>query len=221
MTTGPVVSDLIDAYGASAVFLVLHSSPYEHPWTTARKAYYPFGGYPTYMIDGINDSWHGATPWDNWGPDTDLRLAEPTDVTISLSAADGATPMDRELTATVCIEGGGTGKSMRIYIGQILDGYPPAASNIIRNGLRQMAPTEDIIVAAGACIDVTRSFTLETTDTEALEDVSFVAWAQEDLASGLAEVYQATQLTWPNHTLTIFTDGFENGDTGGWSSVIP
>ncbi len=221
MTTGPVVSDLIDSYGSSVVYFVLHDSPHEHPWTAARRAYYPFSGYPTYMIDGINDSWHGSPAWDNWEPDTDLRLPTQTDVTINLSATDGATPEERELTATVCVEAGGTGKPMRIYIGQILDGYPPTAANITRYGLRQMAPTEDIVLAADTCIDVTRSFTLDATDTDALEEVSFVAWAQEDLASGLAEVYQATQLNWPDHTLTVFKNGFENGNTDGWSIVSP
>lgn len=216
MTAGPVVSDLIDSYGSSVVYLGLHGPPHEHPWATARKAYYPFYGYPTYMIDGLNDSWYGDYPWENWDDDTDARLVVPTDVTLELEAVDGATAAERVLTATACIEAGGVGKSMRIYIGQILDGYPPTAANFTRNGLRQMAATEDIVLAAGECAEVTRAITLEAEDLAVLELVSFVAWAQDDLPSGLAEVYQATQLDWPEHYEGIFGDGFETGDISMW-----
>ncbi len=217
MTTGPVVSDLIDSYGPSMAVLGLHAGSHELPWTTDRIVYYPFfAGYPTYLIDGTIDSWHGSPPWDFWDDDTDARLAITTDVTIDLRAVQGATPGERDITATVCIEPGGTGKSMRIYIAEVLDGYPPTAQNFTRNGLRQVAATEDIVLATDACTEVTRTLNLDATTMGSLEDMSFICWAQDDLASGPAEVFQATQLDWPLHTDTIFADGFESGDTINW-----
>jgi len=173
------------------------------------------------MIDGLDDSWHGSSPWEFWDDDTDDRLAITTDVTIELRAVQGATPEERDITATVCIESGGTGKSMRIYIAEVLDGYPATAHNFIRNGLRQVAATEDIILASDTCTDVTRTLTLDATSLASLEDMSFICWAQDDLISGLAEVFQATQLDWPLHTDTIFSDGFESEDTTEWSMTSP
>jgi hypothetical protein len=216
-----VVSDLIDAYGPSVAFLGLQGGSYEIPWTAARRAYYPFQGYPTYMIDGILDSWHGSPPWNYWDDDTDARLAIPTDVTLALSAVQGAGPEIWELTATVCIEAGGVGKSMRVYLAEILDGYPAAVSYFHRNGLRQVAATEDIVLAPDGCTDVVRTFTLDATSMASIENVSFVGWAQDDLPSGLAEVYQARQLSWPFSVDDIFADDFESADTGQWSTVVP
>lgn len=191
------------------------------PWETIRTNFYPFYGYPTFMIDGLNDSWHGSPQWDYWDDDVNLRLAEPTDVTIDLTAVPGSAPEQWDLTATVCIEAGGTGKTMRLYLVEILDGYPPADPNFTRNGHRQTAPTEDATLAVGACTDVTWPMTLDATSMANLEAVSFICWAQDNLDSGLAEVFQATQLSWPLNSDTIFLDGFESSDTSGWDTTSP
>lgn len=217
-----MVSDFVDSYGLSMAVLGLHTGSHGLPWTNARIAYYPFfAGVPTYLIDGTIDSWHGSPQWDFWDDDTDDRLAITTDVTLAVAAVPGATPEEREITVTVCIEPGGTGKSMRIYMAEVLDNYPETAQNFTRNGLRQVAATEDIVLASDTCTDVTRTLTLDATSLASLSEVSFICWAQDDLAIGPAEVFQASQLNWPLHSPTIATDGFELGDTSGWSLVVP
>ena len=89
----------MDAYGSSLALLGLHlNGAGANPW------------------DGTIDSWSGNPPWNSWDPDTAARLAIPTDVTIGLSGTAGATPDEWHITAHVCVEPGGTGRSMRIYI---------------------------------------------------------------------------------------------------------
>jgi hypothetical protein len=180
-----------------------------------------FSDYPTYLIDGHLNSWHGSPQWDYWDDDTDLRLAVATDVTIDLEAAPGAVTGDYDVTARVCIEAGGTGDTMRVYIAEILDGYPKDALSFTRNGLRQVAPTEDIVLAADECTDVLRTLTLDADSLADIDSVSFVAWAQDDLAAGPAEVFQAGVVHHPFSTDLVFADGFESMDASAWSLTVP
>jgi len=207
----------MDSYGDSLALLGMHlGGAHGVPWSTSRVSYYPFfAGTPTYLIDGTIDSWSGNPPWNSWDPDTAARLGIPTDVTIGLSAAAGVTPEEWHITANVCIEAGGTGKSMRIYIAQVLDNFP-VGSTIDRNALQQVASTEDIVLASGACTDVVRTFTLNATSMAQVDDVVIIAWAQNDLSVGPAEVFQARLMGWPFWSEDIFGDGFETGDTSGW-----
>jgi hypothetical protein len=217
-----VVSDLIDLFGADLAVLGLHfGDAAEVPWNVDRMNYYSnFIGFPTYMIDGELDSWAGNPPWSAWDPDTVARLAVPTDVTIELSAAPGGMPEVWDITATVCIEPGGTGKSMRIHLVEVLDNYP-AGHYFDRNCTRQAAATEDIVLAAGACQEVTRTFTFDATSMAQFDDISIIGWAQDDLALGPAEVFQAAQMHTPFWTEEVFADGFEDGTTNSWDAVVP
>ncbi len=218
-----MASDLVDLYGGSLVVLGLHcSDSNEIPWNIARRTYYanlPFLGYPTWLIDGYLDSWSGTPPWSVWDDDIDARLLVSTDVTIELAATEGVTPDIWDVTATVCIEPGGESKTMRIYLAEVLDNFPVPA-HFTRNGLRQVAPTEDIVLAADECTDVMRTFTLDATSMATIEDVSFIGWAQEALAGGPADVFQASQLNWPFYPVDVFDDGFESGDISMWGPMV-
>ena len=55
----------------------------------------------------------------------------------------------------------------------------------------------------------------------AFDDVSIIGLAQDDLTNGPAEVFQASQMRGPFLAEDVFDDGFETGDTNGWSSVVP
>ena len=217
-----MASDLVDQFGPTIAVLGLHcSDSNEIPWNIARRTFYThFVGYPTWMIDGELDSWSGTPPWSAWEPDTTARLAVPTDVTFELSAAPGPTPDVWDITATVCVEAGGLGKTMRIYLVEVLDNFPVGA-HFTRNGIRQAATTEDIGLVTGACQDVTRTFTLDATSMAQIDDVAIIGWAQDLLAFGPAEVFQASQMNYPFWTESIFGDGFESGDTIGWSLTVP
>lgn len=217
-----MASDLVDQFGASLALLGLQfDNSGQVPWNIERRSYYTnFVGYPTWMIDGIIDSWSGSPAWSAWDPETAARAAVPTDVTLALSYAAGPTPDVWDFTATVCIEAGGVGRSMRIHLVEVLDNYP-AGAHFTRNAVRQAAATEDIVLAAGACQDVTRTFTFDATSMGAFGDISIIGWAQDDLTNGPAEVFQAGQIMGPFLSENIFDDGFETGDTNGWSAVIP
>jgi hypothetical protein len=212
-----VASSLVDQFGPSIAVLGMHGDAQNSiPWNAQRRAFYTnFAGYPTWMIDGELDSWSGTPPWGAWKPDTTARLAVATDVTVDMSAVEGPTPDVWDVTATICIEPGGLGKTMRFYMAEALDRFPVGA-HFTRNGIRQVAETADVEVASGACKDVTRTFTFDATSLASLENVSVIAWAQDDLDNGPAEVFQAHQLHWFPIIGGIARDGFELGDTSGW-----
>jgi len=89
------------------------------------------------------------------------------------------------------------------------------------SGIPLVSPTEDIVLASGACQDVTRTFTFDATSMAAFGDISIIGWAQDDLTNGPAEVFQASQMRGPFLADTVFDDGFESGDTSHWSAVAP
>lgn len=191
--------------------------PYELPWGTARGLFYNIwsDGIPWFAYDGLFDAW----PIANYEPALVQRMAVPTDVTLELSGVELAADT-WEFTAEVCVEAGGVGKNMRIYMVQALDKYP-VSPTYSRNTFQQAATTEDVTVAAGACVEVVRSFTFDTLSMANPEDIVVMAWAQEPLPGIPAEVHQAAQLKWPFVEAAMFADGFESGDASAWSATVP
>ncbi len=178
----------------------------------ARSAFYNVLYTPTVWFDGTIEEVGATSPWQTmysrYLADYNTRRAVPTDVTISLRAVQTAA-QTYQVTAHLCIENGGAGKTMRIYIVQVLD-YWPSTATYHRNGFKQAATTADITLAAGGCADVARSFTFDATSWANQEDIRIIAWAQEPQNSAStadpAEVYQAAVLSWP-----FFTDCNSNG----------
>ena len=184
---------MINNYPDTFVCASVHigSDGYHTPWGDARASFYGVSGIPNFQLDGLQDGW----PIGTYETKFLARQAIPTDVTIEMGGTQVSGPTF-EITVNVCLEPTGTGKTMRIYIAQVLDHYP-AAPTYYRNCFRQAAATEDITLAPGECAMVTREFTFDAYDWDHQEDIKILAWAQEPAASGPAEVYQAGKMLWP------------------------
>jgi len=212
-----VVTTLITNYPKFVVVEYHVQDAYAEPWGEARGEFYDIWalGIPWFAYDGLWDAW----PINTYESKLQQRLAVPTDVTLELSGVELAADT-WEFTAEVCVEAGGAGKDMRIYMVQALDKYPvpPAYS---RNTFQQAAATEDVTVAAGQCVEVVRSFTFDALSMASPEDIRIMAWAQEPLPGIPAEVHQAAQIKWPFAEPALFADGFESGDLSTWSAAVP
>ena len=132
------------------------------------------------------------------------RRAVATDVTIGMGGSL-VSGLDYQIIAPVCIEAGGTGKTMRIYIAQVLDRWP-SAYEYSRHGFKQAAATEDITLNPGECAQVVRAFTFDADSWADQDNIKIIAWAQEPFSSEPAEVHQAAQMDWP------FPEPFLPGD---------
>lgn len=145
----------------------------------------------------------------SWESDILAHRAVPTDVTIDIKAFRGGADLD--IRAEVCVEPGGAGKDLRIYVVQILDHYL-AVPIYHRNAFRQVK-TEDVTIAAGACVDVRKTMALKDTDLLQIPDIGIVVWAQEPFDVWPAEVFQAAYVFDPPG---ITADGFESSDVSAW-----
>lgn len=173
---------------------------YTTPWGDDRRLFYQCEGTPTAIFDGI-DKVVGAIH-DLEQEYTVLRVNHflpergvGTDVTMTLtiSHVGGQT---YSACANVGIEAGGTGKTLRIYMVQVLDHWPPEHS-WHRNTFRQAAPTEDITLAPGQSDEVEATFTFDAESWALQEEIKIIAWAQLPNSSFPAEVYQAAVRLWP------------------------
>ncbi len=163
------------------------------PWGSTRASFYGgiADGIPWFAYDGLWDAW----PVNTYQSKLNQRLAVTTDVTISMSAAQVA-GQTFNVTANVCIEAGGVGKTMRVYMVDVLDHWPTTPS-YSRNCLMQASPTQDITLAPGECQQVVQSFTFSATSWSRQDDIKLIAWAQTPLPSWPALVHQAGQIGWP------------------------
>ena len=201
-----MVSDLLDSYPDDfiAVFYQFNNSA-NQPWCSTRAIFYGLQYVPR-MWWGDEDGGSTSSAWEN---DILSRRDVPTDVTIDLNVFRGG--LDLDVYSTICIEAGGTGKTMRIFTAQILDHHLSSIS-YHRNAFRQVA-IEDVTVAAGACVDLHASMGLKDGDVAQATDIGVVIWAQEPATDGPAETYQAAYIMNPPG---IKGDGFESGDTTAW-----
>ena len=191
---------MLDTYPDTFTVVQIHQSDvYNVPWGDARSNFYTdFDAFPTSYQDGIlrRRGAYGASTYLN---DYLSRQAVPTDVTIDILAANqGGTTYD--FTARVCIESGGTAKTMRINMVETLDAWPTTSSGY-RHGLRQGANYQDVTLNPGDCAQVTNTFTFDSTSWSHPDDIYIVAWAQEPQATSpptdRAEVYQAATSQYP------------------------
>jgi len=188
----------LDDYPNSFALVQIHwNNDYATTWGDDRAVFYGVPSTPTSWFDGVEERL--SFPTTPSYEDTYLaRVAVSTDVTIEMTSVQISGPT-YEVTATVCIEPGGLAKDMRIYMVQVLDNWPVEIPGIMlytRNGLKQAAASQDISLDPDECQQIVRTFTFDEDSWTQQADIVVVAWAQEPLASGAAEVYQARSF-WP------------------------
>lgn len=202
---------MVDVYADSFAFVQYHHGDSDAlPWGEDRWAYYEAEFTPLAIFDGT-DLVVGAVH------DVDQQYtiyranhflpgrAVPTDVTIELSAEDLGGQTYR-VSAQVGIEPGGTAKTLRIFMVQVLDHWPPSKP-YHRNGFKQAAPTQDITLAPGESQVVEHEFTFDADSWAAQDDIKIVAWAQAPSESGPVAMYQAATRLWPLISLPDDEDG--------------
>jgi hypothetical protein len=218
---------MIDRYPDTLAFIAIHDGDsYEVPWGTARDSFYQAAWTPFSCHDGLEDAW----PISTYESKFVARQAIPTDVTIGLDVFQSGSAVD--VLASVCVEPGGVGKTMDVFMAQVVDHYGPA--NFDRNMVRSGTSGVEVTVAAGACVGVTDSITLDSVSQAQPDDIKIIVWAQDtDLVydpqvqyiSGtwygayFGEVYQGAKATTPFSG--IFRDGFESDNTNAWSYTTP
>jgi len=218
---------MIDSYPDTLAMIEIHDGDaYEVPWGTMRDGVYQAAWTPFDCQDGLIDAW----PISTYESKFLARQAIPTDVTIDVTAfGAGAT---RDVFATVCIEPGGVGKAMEIWMAQVLDHYGPV--NFDRNMVRDGSSGVEISLAPGECAVVDESFVLDTVSQADPDNVKYFVWAQDptyvydpqvQYISGtwygawFAEIFQGGKAVAPFSGLLY--DGFESGTTDAWTVAVP
>ena len=183
---------------------------YATTWGDDRWTFYDAHATPTTVFDGADllegtlydaDLQYNIFRVNHFLP----RQAQTTDVTIDLSAEQVVDETYR-IFADVGIEAGGVGKTMRIYIVQVLDHWPDSPT-YSRNMFVQAAPTQDITLAPGGSQIVEHEFTFDAESWSKYTNIKIVAWAQVPAEVGVAEVYQAATRVWNLEALTDDEDG--------------
>ncbi|MFH0983682.1 MAG: hypothetical protein V2A79_19380 [Planctomycetota bacterium] len=190
---------MLDNYPGTFTLLQIHvGDAYATTWGNSRYSFYSVPGTPTAWFDGV-ESVVGAgstsAAYAAYLAKYNLRRAVPTDVTIQLTGSPAGV-QTYQITANVCIEAGGTGKTLRVHIAQALDNWP-IPPDYSRYGFKQAASYQDITLGAGQCQQVVRTFTFDSESWSHQSDMKIVAWAQLPSGSGPANVYQAATMHWP------------------------
>lgn len=214
---------MIDAHPDNLALMEIHDGDsYEVPWGTTRDAYYQAGWTPFACWDGLQDAW----PINTYESKFLARQAIPTDVTIDVLVFGPADTWS--VHATVCVEAGGTGKDMNVWMAQLLDHYGPV--NFDRNKVQDGSTATLVSLGPGECTTVVESFTLNALSQASPDDVKFFVWAQDPVkvydpevqniggtwyGAYFAEVYQAGKALAPFKGVLV--NGFETGDFSGWT----
>jgi hypothetical protein len=169
-----------------------HGDAYATAWGNSRATFYTLEYYPTSWFDGVIPR-VGAYSYSTYLADYNARRAVATDVVMQLGARQ-LSGQTYEVSAKVEIEPGGTTKTMRIYIVQVLD-YWPASPTYHRNGFKQAAATQDVTLSAGQSQVVTRTMTFDSGSWSQQSNIRLIGWAQR--ITGGKDVYQAAVMPWP------------------------
>ncbi len=215
---------MINTYPDTFAGISVHlssSDPYTTAWGNMRANLYGVYWIPWSVQDGL----YNANPYSTYESKFLTRQAAPTDVTIDMAVFGSGDTWD--VIATVCIEPGGTGKTINVFMAQAVDHYGPV--NFDRNMVQDGSDGVEITLAPDECMLVTENFALNAVSQASPENVKFFAWAQDSTfvwapnptppPDGYywAEIHQVDKVVAPFPG--VFVHGFENGDTLGWSSV--
>ena len=171
-----------------------------YPWGESRAwDFYDVVETPTVEFDGVEEcvgDYDNVTDQYYWYLNKyNTRATVPTDVVITLTGYPVGGQTYR-VGARVCLESTGTAKTMRIYIVQVLENWP-AWPMWVRHAFKQGADPVDITLAPGECETILVNFAMDDDSWASQGDIKLVAWAQEPLDYGPAEVYQAAVTGWP------------------------
>jgi len=201
---GLALDMLLDNYPDTLALATIYvGCAHSTPWGDDRQVFYLAPTTPWAFFDAVEDCAGTFQDLEEQYSQYETRYlarrAVPTDVAFD-AAAFHVTQRTYRVGARICLEPDGTAKTMRIYIAQVLDGWP-ATPEWNRNGFKQAAETEDVTLSPGECQTVLREFTFDDDSWLHQEDIRILVWAQEPQDSSppgdRAEVFQAAVMPWP------------------------
>ncbi|HNQ23699.1 MAG TPA: hypothetical protein PKK06_11450 [Phycisphaerae bacterium] len=183
-----MVSSTIDTYPNTFAVVEYHQQDaYAVAWGEARGNFYNIwaDGIPWFAYDGLWDAW----PISTYVSKFVARQAVPTPVTLRVGA-EQVSGLMYQITIRACLEPGATSRTVRLYAVVVQDYYPSSPS-YSRNTFRVATNTADVGLRPGECVVDTRTVTLNSGWT--YSNLRIIAWAQQPLSAGPAEVYQAAK----------------------------
>lgn len=207
---GPALDQLLNVYGDSFAFVQYHvdwfdpNDPNPDPTLVfahqRMENFYGSHETPTAVFNGWNivkgSLFDVYMQYDEYRQYYFLpERATPTDVTLDLdiSYLGGR---DFRIAVTAGVESGGTARTLRIHVVQVLDHWPDG-HDYYRNGFKQMAEKADIQIAPGQSQLVLRELTVDEESWSRQQDIKIIVWAQAALEQGPATVFQTVQRGWP------------------------
>ncbi len=196
---GPALSTMLNNYPGTFTLVQYHvGDSYATTFGNTRASFYGMTGTPTTWFDGWVEH-VGASSYNEilatYTSTYNQRRGVPTDVTISVTGTQGYSTT-YNIRARISIEPGGTAKTLRIHMANVLDHWP-STPTYHRNGLRAGATHQDVTLQPGESTVVTRSFTFDSTSWSHQSDIRIVVWAQTPNSTHPAEIHQAAQMNWP------------------------
>lgn len=171
------------------------------PWGTSRKNYYNVTGIPDVWVDGALEQYGAYSTdqlnYDNMESLMNQRLAVPTDLLIELYG-EASRGQYYEFTGVLRVDPGGEAKTVRVHLVEARNNYPENDDGRYNNGVVQGADLGEFTINPGQEITITHQMTLVTDPYGPdAEDIRMFMFAHDPLASGPAEVHQATMTQYP------------------------
>jgi thiol-disulfide isomerase/thioredoxin len=180
------------------VGMLIHcGDSYTTSWGNQRENFYNVSGYPSVWMDGWSSmaGSYGSVPANYGQLNSRLNscLNISTDVSIELLGEE-LSASQYQISGTIGIEAGGSGKTMRVQLLQCFDQETfPEGGEVQFNTVRQAAPSFDITLSANDSHTFQHTFTLSGESLALVQECTYLCIVQAPDSSGPANVYNAAR----------------------------